>query len=143
LTAAAARVLVSSCHDCTLHLATPRPPLLVGDCRFVKLAPFNTRYEHQGIIPQCLACPAAPSQGVGPEEGPAGGSKAAGKAGGKAAGPASLFPLPPAYERALHKKLSMTTELRHRFRQAGLSKEREAELNNTIQSYFKKCPSYE
>ncbi|KAJ9517478.1 hypothetical protein QJQ45_024956 [Haematococcus lacustris] len=321
LTAAAARVLVSSCHDCTLHLATPRPPLLVGDCRFVKLAPFNTRYEHQlghlhaarlrvdapnqwdspvllavkerkgqpgssassssglgfspdsprasaaaaagggafGLASSPLSMPGkglggagggsggsgggassaqaaysllppedflpfvvpfkgaggvlagellwlapqpaltgcapagappgssspaamldplaaggpappattawrhmvpangtngtvvgqageqqgsragseAPSQGVGPEEGPTGGSKAGGKAGGKTAGPASLFPLPPAYERALHKKLSMTTELRHRFRQAGLSKEREAELNNTIQSYFK------
>jgi hypothetical protein len=48
-----------------------------------------------------------------------------------------LFPLPPEYERALHKKLTMTAELRQRFRAAGLTKEREAELNNAIQAYFK------
>jgi hypothetical protein len=47
LIAAAERVLVSNCHDCVLHLGTPRPPLLTGDCRFVRLAPFNTRYEQQ------------------------------------------------------------------------------------------------
>jgi TBCC domain-containing protein 1 len=50
-----------------------------------------------------------------------------------------LFPLPPEYERALHKKLTMTAELRQRFRAAGLTKEREAELNNAIQAYFKVC----
>ncbi len=47
LIAAAVRVIVSSCHDCVLNLATPRPPLLIGDCRFVRLAPYNTRYERQ------------------------------------------------------------------------------------------------
>ncbi|KAF6253343.1 tubulin binding cofactor C-domain-containing protein [Scenedesmus sp. NREL 46B-D3] len=45
LTAAAAQVLVVSCHSCCLHLGTPRQPALLGDCRFVKLAPYNTRYE--------------------------------------------------------------------------------------------------
>ncbi len=41
--AAASRVLVSSCHDCTLYLGTPRPPVFIGDNRFLRLAPLNTR----------------------------------------------------------------------------------------------------
>jgi hypothetical protein len=54
--AAAARVVVSNCHDCVLHLGTPRPPMLTGDCRFVRLAPFNTRYERQ-VRAQCMVPP--------------------------------------------------------------------------------------
>ncbi|KAF8056726.1 tbccd1 [Scenedesmus sp. PABB004] len=52
LTAAAGQVLAVSCHSCVLHLGTPRPPALLGDCRFNRLAPFNTRYE---ALPQHLA----------------------------------------------------------------------------------------
>lgn len=37
----------------------------------------------------------------------------------------------------LLRKLAMTGELRARFRQVGLSKDRERELNDTIQSHFK------
>jgi hypothetical protein len=48
-----------------------------------------------------------------------------------------LFPLPPDYERALVRKLSVTSELRQRFRQLGLGKEKERELNDTIQAHFK------
>jgi len=61
-----------------------------------------------------------------------------GKAGDAAgAGALYLYPLPPEYERALHKKLAMTSELRHKFRQASLPKERERELNDAIQGHFK------
>ncbi|GFH30719.1 C-CAP/cofactor C-like domain-containing protein, partial [Haematococcus lacustris] len=112
----------------------PAPPATTAWRHMVPANGTNgTVVGQAGEQPGSRAGPEAPSQGVGPEEGPAGGSKAGGKAGGKAA----------AYERALHKKLSMTTELRHRFRQAGLSKEREAELNNTIQSYFKGAVSFD
>ncbi len=45
LMATCARALVSSCHSCTLHLGTPQQPWLIGDNRFVTLAPYNTRYE--------------------------------------------------------------------------------------------------
>ena len=45
--AAAQRVLVASCHDCTLYLGAVRSPVLTGDNRFLRLAPFNTRYERQ------------------------------------------------------------------------------------------------
>jgi hypothetical protein len=45
LTAAAGQVTAVSCHSCTLNLGTPRPPALLGDCRFITLGPFNTRYE--------------------------------------------------------------------------------------------------
>jgi hypothetical protein len=41
--AAASRVLVNSCTECSLALGTPRPPLLVGDCRFLRLGPLNAR----------------------------------------------------------------------------------------------------
>lgn len=50
----------------------------------------------------------------------------AGGAGGARQGPAAaaaaslyLFPLPPEYERSLHKKLGMMADLRHKFKQVG------------------------
>mmetsp|Transcript_707 Transcript_707/g.2084 ORF Transcript_707/g.2084 Transcript_707/m.2084 type:complete len:651 (+) Transcript_707:360-2312(+) len=45
LICAAARIIISSCHDCILHLAVNRAPLLIGDNRFLQLAPYNTQYE--------------------------------------------------------------------------------------------------
>jgi hypothetical protein len=45
--AAGNRMLVSSCHDCSLFLGVLRPPLLMGDNRFLRLGPFNTRYDRQ------------------------------------------------------------------------------------------------
>lgn len=45
LICAAARLIISSCHDCILHLAINRSPLLIGDNRFLQLAPYNTQYE--------------------------------------------------------------------------------------------------
>ncbi|WIA21468.1 hypothetical protein OEZ85_000675 [Tetradesmus obliquus] len=60
LTAAAGQVLVVSCHSCCLHLGTPRQPALLGDCRFVKLAPFNTRYET--LLEHMAAAGLAPNQ---------------------------------------------------------------------------------
>lgn len=41
--AATNRLLVSSCYDCTLNVGTPRPPTLIGDNRFLRLGPYNTR----------------------------------------------------------------------------------------------------
>lgn len=43
------RLIVSSCYDCQLFLGTARQPVFMGDCRYLKLAPFNTRYERQVI----------------------------------------------------------------------------------------------
>ncbi len=53
--------------------------------------------------------------GGGPGGAGAGGLGAGGGGGG--VGGLYLFPLPPEYERALHRKLAMTGELRQRFRQ--------------------------
>lgn len=41
--AATNRLLISNCHECTLAVGTPTPPLLVGDNRFLRLAPCNAR----------------------------------------------------------------------------------------------------
>lgn len=37
---------VSACCDCTFYLGTPRPPVLLGDNRFISLGPYNTRYPN-------------------------------------------------------------------------------------------------
>ena len=42
---AAQRVVINTCHDCILYLAVNRPPLLLGDNRFVQLAPHNAGYD--------------------------------------------------------------------------------------------------
>jgi len=39
------RAMISTCHDCTFHLAVNRPPCLIGDNRFIQLAPYCTHYE--------------------------------------------------------------------------------------------------
>ena len=44
--AAAARLTIANCTDCTFHLAVNSQPLLAGDNRFVQLAPYNTSYQH-------------------------------------------------------------------------------------------------
>ena len=36
LVAAAARILITSCHDCVFYLGVNRPPLLLGDNRFLQ-----------------------------------------------------------------------------------------------------------
>ena len=41
LIAAAARIIVSSCHDCILHLGINRAPLLIGDNRFLQVLPYD------------------------------------------------------------------------------------------------------
>lgn len=38
-------IVVNSCHDCILYTATNRTPLIVGDNRFVQLAPYNSGYQ--------------------------------------------------------------------------------------------------
>ncbi|KDD74517.1 hypothetical protein H632_c1260p0, partial [Helicosporidium sp. ATCC 50920] len=43
--AAARTVAVNTCHDCILYLGVNRPPVLLGDNRFVQLAPYNATYE--------------------------------------------------------------------------------------------------
>lgn len=53
LLALCARLVVLNCHDCGLWLGTPRPPLLVGDCRFLRLAPFNTKCVCQHLMCVC------------------------------------------------------------------------------------------
>ncbi|CAG9465421.1 unnamed protein product [Pedinophyceae sp. YPF-701] len=45
LIVACKRVTASTCHDCTLFLGTNRPPYMLGDNRFVQVAPYCTRYE--------------------------------------------------------------------------------------------------
>lgn len=45
--AATTRCVVASCHDCSLFLGTNRQPTLIGDNRFLRIAPLNTRYERQ------------------------------------------------------------------------------------------------
>ncbi|EFJ44041.1 hypothetical protein VOLCADRAFT_121354 [Volvox carteri f. nagariensis] len=52
-------------------------------------------------------------------------------------GPLYLFPLPAEYERALQRRLNLTHDMRSKFKQAGLTKDKERELNDAIQSYFK------
>lgn len=38
-------IVVNTCHDCILYTATNRSPLIVGDNRFVQLAPYNSGYQ--------------------------------------------------------------------------------------------------
>lgn len=45
LIVAAQRVVINTCHDCILYLAVNRPPVLLGDNRFVQLAPHNAGYD--------------------------------------------------------------------------------------------------
>jgi TBCC domain-containing protein 1 len=42
---AARSVCVNTCHDCILYLGANAPPLLLGDNRFLQLAPYNSGYE--------------------------------------------------------------------------------------------------
>jgi hypothetical protein len=42
--AATNRLLIASCHECAFNIGTPRPPVLIGDNRFLRLAPYNTRW---------------------------------------------------------------------------------------------------
>ncbi|KAG2495859.1 hypothetical protein HYH03_006097 [Edaphochlamys debaryana] len=207
--AATNRLLVASCHECSFALGTPRPPCLVGDNRFLRLGPFNTRYERQAVhardvglrtdLPNRFDSPvvlvgkdrkglvgSAPNSprlgmGVGLAAASAGAGSAAAAAkasysllspdeylpfvvpfvggsgplaGGSAPqhasrwnhlaasaqrgpGPVYLFPLPPDYERALQRRLNLTHDMRSRFKQAGLTKDKERELNDAIQGYFK------
>jgi hypothetical protein len=39
-------VIINTCHDCIFYLAVNRPPVLLGDNRFVQLAPHNAGYDH-------------------------------------------------------------------------------------------------
>ncbi|PNW78930.1 hypothetical protein CHLRE_09g394880v5 [Chlamydomonas reinhardtii] len=208
--AATSRLLVSSCHECVFNVGTPRPPCLIGDNRFLKLGPYNTRYEKQAAharevglrcdlpnrfdSPVVLlgkdrskglagATPSSPRLGsssspaaasssaaaaaakasyslqppdeflpfvvpfVGSGGALAGGAApplasrwnhlAASSARGGASAPLYLFPLPPDYERALQRRLGLTHDMRSKFKQAGLTKDKERELNDAIQGYFK------
>ncbi|DBB07821.1 TPA: hypothetical protein ACH3X3_009230 [Trebouxia sp. C0006] len=45
LIAGCVRICISSCHDCIFYLGVNRPPLMLGDNRFVQLAPYCTQYE--------------------------------------------------------------------------------------------------
>jgi len=42
---AATSTCITACHESTLHLATIRTPYLIGDNRFLQLAPYNIEYE--------------------------------------------------------------------------------------------------
>jgi hypothetical protein len=42
---AAQHVIINTCHDCIFYLAVNRPPVLLGDNRFVQLAPHNAGYD--------------------------------------------------------------------------------------------------
>jgi hypothetical protein len=38
-------ITINTCHDCICYLAVNRPPLVLGDNRFLQLAPYNAGYE--------------------------------------------------------------------------------------------------
>jgi len=42
---AARTVTINTCHDCILYLGVNRPPVLLGDNRFVQFAPHNAGYD--------------------------------------------------------------------------------------------------
>jgi len=42
---AATSTCITACHESTLHLATIRSPYVIGDNRFLQLAPYNIEYE--------------------------------------------------------------------------------------------------
>ena len=46
-------VVVHTCHDCIIYVATNRPPLMLGDNRFVQLAPYNAGYENLEVHMNC------------------------------------------------------------------------------------------
>eukprot|EP00239_Pterosperma_sp_CCMP1384_P010329 CAMPEP_0197867672 /NCGR_PEP_ID=MMETSP1438-20131217/44881_1 /TAXON_ID=1461541 /ORGANISM="Pterosperma sp., Strain CCMP1384" /LENGTH=503 /DNA_ID=CAMNT_0043486333 /DNA_START=133 /DNA_END=1640 /DNA_ORIENTATION=- len=43
--AASAQLRIHSCRDCTFCLAINRPPYILGDCRNLQMAPYNTFYD--------------------------------------------------------------------------------------------------
>ncbi|KAK9839640.1 hypothetical protein WJX81_002320 [Elliptochloris bilobata] len=49
LVAAATRICIATCHDCVFYLGVNRPPLLIGDNRFLQMAPYNTQYERLSV----------------------------------------------------------------------------------------------
>jgi TBCC domain-containing protein 1 len=52
LIAAAARLIVSSCHDCIFYLGVNRAPLLIGDNRFIQARPPLLRHTSSGSLPR-------------------------------------------------------------------------------------------
>lgn len=49
LVCACKRIFITSSHDSVIYLGTNRPPVLFGDNRFLKLAPYNTSYDRLQI----------------------------------------------------------------------------------------------
>eukprot|EP00873_Tetraselmis_striata_P027424 jgi/Tetstr1/447688/TSEL_035046.t1 len=48
LIVATKRITISTCHDCTFFLGVNRPPCLIGDSRFIQMAPYCTQYDALG-----------------------------------------------------------------------------------------------
>ncbi len=44
--AVTSHTVINTCHDCIVYAASNRPPLIVGDNRFVQLAPYNSGYDN-------------------------------------------------------------------------------------------------
>lgn len=44
--AVTSHTVINTCHDCIVYTASNRPPLIVGDNRFVQLAPYNSGYDN-------------------------------------------------------------------------------------------------
>ena len=44
--AVTSHTVINTCHDCIIYAASNRPPLIVGDNRFVQLAPYNSGYDN-------------------------------------------------------------------------------------------------
>lgn len=44
LVASAVRLSIASCHDCVFYLGVNRPPLLLGDNRFLQVTPVASIY---------------------------------------------------------------------------------------------------
>jgi len=161
--AAAVRIQLRSCRDSVLYLGVNRPPLLLGDNRNLRLAPYNTFYDRlkqdmatAGVCtapnlwdkPATLTAlqPEDSSKVVSPlppgeylpfivpfRRAPPLGD-AAGETGATNANP---FMVPLVYASALDDTVKRVMSLRAAVRDAALEESRRRELQATVQAFFK------
>ncbi|KAK9824118.1 hypothetical protein WJX72_007884 [[Myrmecia] bisecta] len=62
LIASCVRICISACHDCVLYLGVNHPPLLLGDNRFLQMAPYNTQYERLPVHMAAAGVQAEPNR---------------------------------------------------------------------------------
>ncbi|PNH12003.1 TBCC domain-containing protein 1 [Tetrabaena socialis] len=148
--AATNRLLVSACHECAFNVGCPRPPLLIGDNRFLRLGPYNTRYERQAAharevglrcdLPNRFDQPLVlvgkdRSKGLAGSSAPNSPRLGMGSSSGSAAAAATkaCYSLQPPEEMLPF----VVPFVGSGGALAGLTKEKERELNDAIQGYFK------